>query len=137
KRFGVIDESNLMHHEVNTHGWAQSLLELTYRFINKFISEHGAPPFEVMQFRFVHAVLAYAQKPPDVSGKSQSSHCAVYMLEELLEKEQFVKYIHNTGSIPLPKWHETGFDIAVFLCFIQHVQYQITDRMIFISDFQG
>ena len=54
--------------------------------------------------------------------------------------QQFIKYIHNADAVPLQehKLHnEPGYEIEVFLCFIQHVQFMCTHGQAYISDFQG
>ncbi|KAF4612188.1 hypothetical protein D9613_004565 [Agrocybe pediades] len=39
--------------------------------------------------------------------------------------------------IPLPEEGEDGYETSLFLCFIQHVQFQFTHHTVYISDFQG
>lgn len=144
KRFNFDDESKSLHTETTMLGWAESLLTYAYNFIRSSIRKRGEePPMLIPSLRFVHAVLAYAQKSLEVSGTSSSrqssSHRAVYLLEELLpvNKKPFVKYIHNNNAVPMVMPGEEGYETATFLSFIQHVQYQFTGGNVYISDFQG
>ena len=97
----------------------------------------------IPSLQFVHAVFAYAQKSLDVYGTSSShqssSHQAVYSLEELLpiNKKPFIKYIHNSDVVPNVQPQEEGYEMALFLSFIQHIQYHLTGENVYISDFQG
>ncbi|KDR77554.1 hypothetical protein GALMADRAFT_138645 [Galerina marginata CBS 339.88] len=51
--------------------------------------------------------------------------------------QTFVKYIHNADAVPLQDADEPGYEIGVFLCFIQHVQFVHTHGQAYMSDFQG
>ena len=73
KRFNFDDESKSLHTEMTMLGWAQSLLTYAYNFIHSTIRKQGEePPMPIPSLRFVHAVLAYAQKSLDASGTSSS-----------------------------------------------------------------
>lgn len=64
----------------------------------------------------------------------------VYLLEEQIPRElgEFTKYIHNSQAVPaLPSFAGRDYDVAVFLCFIQHIQYKKSKHLVFLSDFQG
>ncbi|PPR08009.1 hypothetical protein CVT24_003760, partial [Panaeolus cyanescens] len=72
------------------------------------------------------------------AASSSSSNQAAYLLEEVISDDvPFIKYIHNGKAVPVPKENEEDYEVAVFLCFIQHVQYVATHGQVFISDFQG
>ena len=60
-------------------------------------------------------------------------------MEELIPnvKETFVKYIHNGTCRPLLHLDDPEYNIAEFLAFTQHVQYNRTGGMAYISDYQG
>ncbi|KAG2148337.1 hypothetical protein BD769DRAFT_1345377, partial [Suillus cothurnatus] len=65
---------------------------------------------------------------------------AVYLLEERIlfnDKEEFTKFIHNMDCVPSLDEDEYGYDLAVFLAFMQHLQYVQTKGLVFISDYQG
>ena len=142
KRFNYTDESCKVITEGTLLGWADSLLQFAYTFINDFIAKKRPlePPFSIPQLRFVKGTIAYSEKSLDNASKLSSSisHHATYLLEELLPmNQQFIKYIHNADVVPLQECNEPGYEFGVFLCFIQHVQFMCTHGQAYISDFQG
>ncbi|KAG1825148.1 hypothetical protein EV424DRAFT_1287874, partial [Suillus variegatus] len=64
---------------------------------------------------------------------------AAFLLEELIPggQDAFVKFIHNTDCDPLLDPGEDGYNTALFLAFTQHVQYEKTGGLAYISDYQG
>ena len=142
KCFNYADESRKVLTEGTLLGWADSLLRFAYEFINDFIANQALVevPFEIPQLRFVKAAIAYSEKSLDnaLGASSSTSHRAAYLLEELLPTgDLFIKYIHNADAVPLQDHDEPGYDTAIFLCFIQHVQFILTHGQAYISDFQG
>jgi hypothetical protein len=101
--------------------------------------DRDAPPFEILQFRFVAAGMAIAQKPLDNTGPSPTTNRAAYILEEILpgKKSDFVKYLHNASATSELLPDDPDYQHAEFLMFIQHVQYAITGGVAYVSDFQG
>jgi len=141
-RLGFADESASLHTEATLLGWADSLLRYSYSFLDDFISRKTSsqPPFTIPRLRFVNSCLAYSAKAVDNSSHLISTNRAVYLLEEFIpdtENTPFIKYVHNGSAKPLPTEHEPGYELRVFLCFLQHVQYQQTHKQVFISDYQG
>jgi hypothetical protein len=141
KRLGVVDEERKIMVEANMLRYASSLLNFAYAHINQFIADHDPPqaPFTIPELRFVNGAVAFAQKEVDVMG-APNSHRAVYLLEELLklrDKSTFEKYIHNANATPLQEVDEPGYETAIFLCFIQHMQFVKTHYQAYVSDFQG
>ena len=135
---GLAEEGEAILTEANLLAWAASLLEYSYHRIDECIDDVGPPSgFDILHLRFVNAGIAFTQKDigPSASAKSLSTR-AIYLLEELIEAP-FGKYIHNGDVTPLRDPDEEGYDVSVFLCFIQHVQYQYSGGLVFISDFQG
>ncbi|KAF9555575.1 hypothetical protein CPC08DRAFT_603542, partial [Agrocybe pediades] len=131
-----------VHTEATNLGWASSLLRFSYHFIDDFVNRHpeSLPPFDIPRFRFVEGAIAYAEKPVEVGSSKApvTSHRAVYLLEELIPSDKpFLKYIHNGEAVPLQDTWEPGYEIGVFLCFIQHVQFAQTHGQAYVSDFQG
>lgn len=140
KRFNYMDESHKILTEATSLGWADSLLQFAYDFINDYIQKNNLSdnPLSIPRLRFVKGLVAYAEKPLGKSGSRQTSHCAAYLLEELLPTDkEFIKYIHNGNAVPLQDPDESGYDTAVFLCFIQHIQFLNTHGQVYTSDFQG
>ena len=143
KRFNYADESRKVITEGTLLGWADSLLQFAYSFINDFITKKKClePPFPIPQLRFVKGAIAYSEKSLDTNPTKiplAISHRATYLLEELLPiNQQFIKYIHNAEAVPLQERDEPGYELGVFLCFIQHVQFVYTHGQAYISDLQG
>jgi len=145
KRLGVVDEEKKVMVEATMLRYASSLLNFAYAHINQFIADHDPPqaPFIIPELRFVNGAIAFAQKEVEVSHHGLGtpiSHRAVYLLEELLglkDKSAFDKYIHNANATPLQEVDEPGYETAVFLCFIQHIQFVKTHYQAYVSDFQG
>ncbi|KAG1807525.1 uncharacterized protein BJ212DRAFT_1485636 [Suillus subaureus] len=137
----LIDELQKLFREANILYWSKSLLKLTYNFVDHSItSSPEPPPFMVPCVQLVEASLALCHnqggsKPGVKTGSTQ----AVFLLEELIEgsDDMFVKFIHNMDTNPLLNELDYGYDMAEFLVFTQHVQYIKTDKLVFISDYQG
>lgn len=110
--------------ELNCLGWAGALLRLVYQFIES--SKVTAPP-NLPQLRFVEAGLAVAQ----------SDSRDTFLVEELIRTVPFVKYINNSSAVPCSFADDTRSLTARFLAFCQHVQWEQTKGLVYISDFQG
>ncbi|KAG6848990.1 hypothetical protein H0H93_012195 [Arthromyces matolae] len=130
--YGALDELFYLYIECNMLCWAKALLELANTFIASKLTTHlpDKPDFYVPNLRFVDGGIA------TVVGASGESGCS-FLIEERLDHTLFQKYVHNGEAVPLTEPHEEGYEIAVYACFIQHVQYVLTGEMAFISDFQG
>lgn len=128
--------------------WAKSLLDYTYDYIDHHIGTSSMPPpFEIPCVCFVDAgvALGYGQhnansKKGEKSDTKAGTVLAVYLLEEHIlfdDNEVFTKFIHNMDCVPQLNQDEYGYDLAVFLAFMQHLQYVQTEGLAFISDYQG
>ena len=140
KHFNYADKSWKVLTEGTLLGWADFLLQSAYEFINDFIANQALVevPFEIPQLRFVKAAIAYLEKLLNnaLGASSSTSHHVAYLLEELFPTGNlFIKYIHNADAIPLQDHDEPGYNTAIFLCFIQHVQFILTHGQAYISDF--
>ena len=142
-RFSLLDELPKLHCEANTLYWAKAIFKMTYDFIDHAVDLADAPPpFTIPRLRFVDAGLALAHSAPrpSIKGKAPSGTlCSVYLLEEKIEggSAAFTKFIHNMDCGLSLEEDEDGYDIAEFLAFTQHVQYEQTSKLVFISDYQG
>ena len=143
-RLAYAEEEVAIFEECKLLIWANSLLKVAYDFMSDFIHMQpgpfkSLPPFEILQFRFVAAGMAIAQKPLDITGPSPTTNRAAYILEELLpgKKSDFVKYLHNASATSELSRDDPDYQHAEFLMFIQHVQYAITGGIAYVSDFQG
>ncbi|PPQ67554.1 hypothetical protein CVT26_006855 [Gymnopilus dilepis] len=147
-RFNFADEYRKVLIEGTLLGWASSLLHFAYDFIDDFMSRRPPSkdpfPIQVPRLRFVKAAIARSVRgtgpenspnkaPKDPSSQSQTPGHA-YLLEELLPANTpFIKYIQNADAVPLQTPDEDGYDTGIFLCFIQHLQYNLTHGQAFPS----
>ncbi|KAG2124935.1 hypothetical protein BD769DRAFT_1358589, partial [Suillus cothurnatus] len=133
------DKLAKLFREANVLYWAKALLGLVYDFINHTIADvSDPPPFAIPCVRFVEAglTLSYSQG----NGKSTlktGTMCTAFLLEEVIEGEDFTKFIHNMDPDPLLEPDQDGYDFALFLAFTQHIQYVKTGGLVYISDYQG
>ncbi|KAG2357177.1 hypothetical protein BDR07DRAFT_1298453 [Suillus spraguei] len=131
--FALADEILKLFKEANILYWSNSLLELTYAFIDRsIVSSAEPPPFNIPHICFVDAGLA-------LSYSQHGSSCGGYLVEEFIEggPDEFVKFIHNMDSNPLLDYDNYHYELALFFAFTQHVQYIKTSGLAFISDYQG
>ncbi|EGO21335.1 hypothetical protein SERLADRAFT_417646 [Serpula lacrymans var. lacrymans S7.9] len=123
----TLDEANCLY-------WATSLINLLYSYIDKTLACRAptAPTIIVPRLHLVHSAVAVPQDSCEASA-------AVYLLEEKITGK-FVKYINNNSATLRQNLEESELNIAEFLCFAQHAQhaqYNITQGLVFLSDFQG
>ncbi len=59
------------------------------------------------------------------------------LVERLLSTDDFVKYVCNGTPQPIDLASNEKHHNAVFLCFLQHVQYHFTKAKAFVLDYQG
>jgi hypothetical protein len=144
-RMGFADEQHAVSGEAKLLVWANALLNFTYAFIFDYLDKNDNPPNEnfrasIPSFRFVQAGVAVALKPMEigVAGKP-SSQRATYLLEEKLPgtRADFVKYMNNAHATSILERDDPDYHLAEFLMFVQHVQYEITHKVAYLSDFQG
>ena len=129
KRYHSSEEQTYIHSEVGCLDWARILLNLTYEFIEAYGGDHGDFSGTIPKLRFVEAAIAECD-----TGK-------LFLIEEWIStsKAPFMKYINNARAVScIPQQApEEMQNIASFLCFAQHVQYQVTEGTLFTSDYQG
>ena len=134
KRVGGRYELSAFVEECNRVRWASILLDLTYQFIEREIERGGRPDFAIPKLRYTRAMIAIVL---------DDSKEKAFFVEEWIETDegdrQFQKYVNNrhaTSCVPIgapPKVHY----LAEFLLFSQHVQWEKTKMMVFVSDYQG
>ncbi|EIW80120.1 hypothetical protein CONPUDRAFT_74365 [Coniophora puteana RWD-64-598 SS2] len=111
KQYGLADKLHYTAIEANIVYWGNGLINLAYHFIDSHPATKTSPI-------------------------SESLPCLLYLLEERID-HQFIKYINNDSVTPCKGLSKEEEEIANFLCFVQHVQYQTMHRVAFLSDFQG
>jgi hypothetical protein len=82
---------------------------------------------EVPHLRLVYAAVAIPGVLSDRTG-------AAYLLEERI-RGKFIKYINNNSATPAHHLQAKEEKIGLFLCFAQHVQYHLTNEVVYLSDF--
>jgi hypothetical protein len=138
-RFAPVDELAKLFREANVLYWAKALLGLVYDFIDRAIADASdPPPFVIPHVRFVEAGLAlsYSQGSSKPTLKTGTARTA-FLLEEVIEGDDFTKFIHNMDPDPLLDPDQDGYEFALFLAFTQHIQYVKTGGLVYISDYQG
>lgn len=120
--------------ECNCLRWASILLDLTYQFIDREVKKKGKPPLDIPELRFARTMIAIVR---------QHSKQKVFLVEEWLDLgvdgDAFQKYLSNRFSkscVSRTAAPEVQ-TIAEFLIFAQHVQWEKTGGLAFISDYQG
>ncbi|KAI0290099.1 alpha-kinase family-domain-containing protein [Multifurca ochricompacta] len=113
--------------------WAHVLLNLVYKFVDKSITSHGVPPFQIPRMCFVEASLAIEHVT------SEFDEARAFLLEEVIggDEGHFRKYLNNVSAAPVSFTNEDDEEQAEFLAFSQHVQYFKTKKMAFVADYQG
>ncbi|KAG2124898.1 hypothetical protein DEU56DRAFT_744256 [Suillus clintonianus] len=131
-RFAREDELEKTLDEVNCLYWGTSLLGMAYTFIDEMLKTGNVSQdvvVELPRLRLVRAALAIPDDPNNDLG-------ANYLIEERISGK-FVKYINNNSAVPAHSLEGREAVIGLFLCFVQHVQYHLTNNMVYLSDFQG
>ncbi|KAF8957943.1 hypothetical protein BDZ97DRAFT_2061944 [Flammula alnicola] len=123
-RLTVTDEQHAVTGEAKLLVWANALLEFAYDFIFDYAQTNNAPP-----------------------GVEDFIRCG----REAIGNNLSGKTINTTSNIPFGgdvAWYpsrattilerdDPEYELAEFLMFMQHAQYQITHGTAYISDFQG
>jgi hypothetical protein len=145
-RLTVTDEQHAVTGEAKLLVWANALMEFAYDFIFHYAQTNNAPPgvedfmSVIPFFRFVDAGVAIVVKPLETTSAGRpTTQRATYLLEEMLPgtPAEFVKYMNNSNATTILDRDDLDYELAEFLMFMQHVQYQITHGTAYISDFQG
>ncbi|KAG1799650.1 uncharacterized protein BJ212DRAFT_1401646 [Suillus subaureus] len=132
QRFSKEDELGRTLDEANCLYWATCLMSLIYIFVDEMLQTQTVKQTvanEIPRLRLVYAAVAI---PEDVSDRAG----AAYLLEERIEGK-FIKYINNNSAAPAHHLRGKEEKIGLFLCFAQHVQYQLTNEVVYLSNFQG
>ncbi|KAJ3503853.1 hypothetical protein NMY22_g18106 [Coprinellus aureogranulatus] len=152
-RHAIAEEVELLTIECNTTYFANALLLLAYDYMDSVEARKApeSPPYKGLRPRFVKTAFCLVFAPHHGSKDSANNMIAAlklnkgaispsirhsYMIEEKIE-DMFVKYVHNGEPVPFVNPGSPHYDTAELLCFTQHVQYIQTERLAFVSDYQG
>jgi hypothetical protein len=116
--------------EANCLAWAIGLFRLVTDFVMTYDLDsmtESALTFSSPSVRFVEAGIAVEQ--------GQGTDLKVFLVEEKIPGK-YAKFIHNRTAVPELR-PEKEMDYVLFLAFSQHLQYQETEKLAFISDYQG
>jgi hypothetical protein len=97
------------------------LLVIRIDYINGHIKNHGSAPFVFPKMCFVKSALAIVHDTRDT-----------FLLEEVIDEDSegnFIKYIGNGSAKPLDHLEGEKLNRAKFLCFCQHLQYNMTKNL--------
>ena len=135
KRLTNDGERVAIFREANTYLWANALHEMSVAIVTHSPLTVHPPPMAIPDLQFVE--VAVVQKTRPVSVKSNSWTGLTALAERLLPRGTFWKYVANGQPRPVDNLPEEQRDITLYLCFLQHIQYQYTDQSAFVSDYQG
>lgn len=121
--------------EANTYLWASALHEMSVAVVMDIAQTLVSPPMPIPDLQFVEVVVVQKTRP--VSVKRNAWTGLTTLAEQLLPKGTFWKYIANGQPRPIDNLPEVQQDIALYLCFLQHIQYQYTEQSAFVSNYQG
>ncbi|KAG0704748.1 hypothetical protein DFH29DRAFT_801414, partial [Suillus ampliporus] len=127
--FAREDELAMTLNEANCLYWDAALMGMTYTFIDEMLKTGKVPKdIEdlVPHLRLVHAALAV---PVDTNNSDVSAN---YLVEEKISGK-FLKYINNNSAVLVHGLHAKEANIALFLFFMQHIQYHLSNHMVCIS----
>ncbi|SJK98937.1 uncharacterized protein ARMOST_02215 [Armillaria ostoyae] len=121
--------------EANTMLWANALHDMSLNMVLSKATSLGTAPGPIPDLHFVEAAVVMKSRPDSVRPKDWPGFCA--LVERLLSTDDFVKYVCNGTPQPIDLDSDKKHHTAVFLCFLQHVQYHFTKAKAFVSDYQG
>lgn len=111
-------------------------MSLVYLFVDEKIRSGLVTAKIQVDIPHLWVVYVVVAVPHESNGMNSTTATATYLLEEKITSN-FVKYINNNLASP-PDWlNGKPREMAVFLCFIQCVQYYLTEGMVYLSNFQG
>ncbi|KZO89508.1 hypothetical protein CALVIDRAFT_469807, partial [Calocera viscosa TUFC12733] len=128
--------------EVTSLMWAMSMQDLVHEEIAKQRSEAGPgdPVHTIIipKVRFVHSGLFRVTQANPGKDKKKTRSGFTYLVEELIGGTGdglFIKYLHNSSAVPRVLSGKDA-NIAAFLSFSQHLQFDKTGGLVYISDYQ-
>ncbi len=139
-RYAPADELHKLHIEANVLYWAIALQRMSDGYIQRKLDLDSALEDKQIEIprgiRFVNAGLALvhgALAPLQTVVSASTTLRAVYLIEEPITGA----IIHNADATPELTEAEEGYSLALFLACHQHIQYEKTGGLAFISDYQG
>lgn len=117
--------------------WANAMQKLVVDFIQLCFLEENTLQYEldIPKFSFVAGALGVETKSDNDKKKPPT-----WIIEERVDEEvegPWRKYVNNDRPRPIKMKNSKDQTRAEFLCFSQHVQYMLTNKSAFVSDYQG
>ncbi|KAF5385575.1 hypothetical protein D9757_006739 [Collybiopsis confluens] len=128
--------------EANLHYYANALMKFAYSYLDQKLNEKGPPShLEIPQLRFVKAgmFVIMSQSLKHVKSTDVAPERS-FLIEERIntpEDDCFTKFIHNGSAEPNLYPDDPHYQTSLFLCACQHLQYEKTHQLAYVSDFQG
>ncbi|KLO05214.1 hypothetical protein SCHPADRAFT_839679, partial [Schizopora paradoxa] len=134
----MVGKDQLAHlgDEITCLMWASAFTIAVGQYVTQVITVKGDPPFDVPHFEYVTGALAMEV----TFNHAQEKRVNAWLLERCLTEDEqgpWRKYINNDSPVPLKTKNEDDLNRANFLAFSQHLQYKITGKLAFVSDYQG
>ncbi|KAJ6537556.1 hypothetical protein DFH09DRAFT_1369095 [Mycena vulgaris] len=122
-------QAKLLEMEMCLLSFGSGVLSGCHAWMTNFIKIHGKPDFEIPLMRFVQGGLAISE-----DGSK------IFLIEEairVIEHGPFHKFMHNRNVKPIPLKDADDATRGRFLAFTQHLQYWMTLKLFFLSNYQG
>ncbi|KAJ8090300.1 hypothetical protein PM082_018896 [Marasmius tenuissimus] len=117
--------------EVLSMTWGATLLTQCIEYCKAMEARGTVKSIPLPDVRFAECALAVA-----AVNMTPRSGGPYFMLEEVVGG-CWRKFKDNRSVLTLPNVHDEDRDLADWLSFTQHCQYQFTQKMAFIADYQG
>ncbi|KAJ3979928.1 hypothetical protein F5890DRAFT_1420575 [Lentinula detonsa] len=108
--------------------WAISILDHSKNYVS-FLDEKNPCPLPIYDLCFVPTAMALV----DPKGSKEATS---FIIENHITGT-WQKFIGNANAIPLMASGEEGYEHAQYMSFLQHIQFEKTRRLAYISDWQG
>ncbi|KAJ3760083.1 hypothetical protein EV360DRAFT_40552 [Lentinula raphanica] len=105
-----------------------SLLDHVQAYVQQ-VAEKKTCPLPIYPLRFVPAAITLL----DSDGGSKS---ATFIVEDRINGI-WQKYVGNANAKPVMHPDQPGYERAQYMCFLQHLQFEKTRGLAYISDWQG
>ncbi|KAK0221319.1 hypothetical protein IW262DRAFT_1272129 [Armillaria fumosa] len=128
-------EQHVILCEANTILWATTIHDMSVNMVASKAPSLRDPPGPILTLSFVEAAIILNMKLESVKASNFQGFTA--LVEWKLPTHKFTKYISNSSPLPIPGLDVDAHAKALFLCFLQHVQFHYLFRKVFVSDYQG
>lgn len=141
KRFFTVDKNNRLTRLPSTSEkskcrqegallmWCISILNHSISYVHLIAAKNPCPlPIYNLQFSSMAMV--------SMDSKGSTKKTTTFLVEDRIVG-MWQKYIGNANAVPVMASGEEGYERAEFMAFLQHVQFEKTRGLAYISDWQG